>query len=98
MTYDYMGAWQNVAAHQTAMGPVTGLPPAIPQDFNIKDTVQIFLNKGVPASKMTIGLASYGRGWGDTTEYMKESTCETGGWAPTCPLQDGTWENGVFSW
>jgi chitinase len=98
MTYDYMGAWSNVAASQTALNTVTSLPPSQPQDFNIKDTVQVFLDAGVPASKMTIGLAAYGRGWGDTTEYMKESECKTGEYGATCPLSPGTWEAGVFSW
>jgi chitinase len=94
MTYDYHGAWQNVSAHQTPMGRVK-LPEGIPDDFNIEETVEILIKKGVPPKKMTLGLAAYGRGWGDTTaeDYNQFGPCTS-----TCALKPGTWEGGVYSY
>lgn len=99
MTYDYHGAWQNVSTSQTALHKVGGLDPSVPQDFNIEETLAIFEAKGVPNSKLTLGLAAYGRGWGDTTaaDYNKQSACIMAEYGGTCPLAPGTWEAGVFS-
>jgi len=88
MAYDYMGGWNKYTAHHTSLGKVTGLPPGAPTDYNIADTVQIFLDAGVPASKMVLGLASYGRSWEQTSGLHQPA----GGAGP------GTWERGVVSW
>jgi len=88
MAYDYMGSWNKYTAHHTALHPVTGLPPQAPKDYNIEATVQLFLDAGVPASKMVLGLASYGRSWEGTTG-LHESAKGAGA---------GTWERGVVSW
>jgi len=88
MAYDYMGGWNKFTAHQTALHPVTGLPAGAPTDYNIEDTVQIFLDAGVPASKMVLGLASYGRSWEGTSGLHKSAV----GAGP------GTWEKGIVSW
>lgn len=96
MTYDFHGAWQNVSAHHTALHPLKDLDSSVPDNFDIEQTFQVLVDLGLPVNKMTIGLAAYGRGWGDTTaaDYKKQSAC-TGA---TCPLKPGTWEPGVYSW
>ena len=66
MTYDFRGAWD-------ATGPTnfhSNLYPS-PQDpgvgvvksYSVDTSVNAFLNAGMPASKLVIGLPFYGRGW-----------------------------------
>jgi len=88
MAYDYMGGWNKYTAHQTALKKVNSLPAGAPTNYNIKDTVQIFLDAGVPSSKMVLGLASYGRSW-EGTSGLHQSAVGGG---------QGTWEKGVVSW
>ncbi|TKF30518.1 chitinase [Vibrio kanaloae] len=77
MTYDFYGGWNNVLGHQTALNcgnfmrlgqcdgsgldengePYTG--PAYTADNGI----QLLLEQGVPANKLVVGTAMYGRGW-----------------------------------
>ncbi len=77
MTYDFYGGWNNVLGHQTALNcgnfmrpgqcdgsgldengePYTG--PAYTTDNGI----QLLLEQGVPANKLVVGTAMYGRGW-----------------------------------
>ncbi|MCY9828544.1 glycosyl hydrolase family 18 protein [Vibrio chagasii] len=77
MTYDFYGGWNNVLGHQTALNcgnfmrpgqcdgsgidengkPYTG--PAYTTDNGI----QLLLQQGVPANKLVVGTAMYGRGW-----------------------------------
>ncbi|WP_133477762.1 glycosyl hydrolase family 18 protein [Cognatilysobacter segetis] len=64
MTYDFHGPWDAKTNFHTALfnsssDPATG-DAAL---FNTNDAVQAFLSRGVPATKLNIGIASYGRGW-----------------------------------
>ena len=34
-------------------------------DFNVEAAVNLFLSNGIPKSKMNVGLAFYGRGFGN---------------------------------
>lgn len=88
MTYDYMGGWNKYTAHQTPLNKVTSLPFGAPTDYNIVDTVQLFLDAGVPTNKMVLGLAAYGRSWEQTSGLHQ----------PAAGGGPGTWERGVVSW
>ena len=52
MTYDLHGSWENVTGCSTA---VSGPLPTVP------DSLNIFLEGGMPAQKTLVGLAAYGR-------------------------------------
>ncbi|SMB95073.1 glycosyl hydrolase family 18 protein [Deinococcus hopiensis] len=66
MTYDFRGAWD-------ATGPTNfhsnlypdpqspGVAPA--KTYSVDSTVQAFLNAGMPANKLVVGIPFYGRGW-----------------------------------
>ncbi|EGR0103982.1 TPA: glycosyl hydrolase family 18 protein [Vibrio vulnificus] len=116
MTYDFYGGWNNVPGHQTAlycgnfMRPgqcdgtgvdENGVPykgPAYTSDHGI----QLLLAQGVPANKLVLGTAMYGRGWegvmpstlrdpndpmtGTATGKLKGSTTQ------------GVWEDGVIDY
>jgi chitinase len=62
MTYDFFGTW--AATGPTAPhSPLTSYP-GIPQaNFHGDHAIQLYRQKGVPASKLMLGIGFYGRGW-----------------------------------
>ncbi|XP_057308619.1 chitotriosidase-1-like [Hydractinia symbiolongicarpus] len=52
MSYDLHGSWENITGCSTAM---SGVIPTVP------NSLDIWLKGGMPASKITLGLAAYGR-------------------------------------
>lgn len=64
MTYDFHGSWENRTNFHSALfdspsDPSTGDAAA----YNSNDAVMALLARGVPAAKINLGMASYGRGW-----------------------------------
>ncbi|XP_032237466.2 chitinase-3-like protein 1 [Nematostella vectensis] len=68
MTYDLHGTWEYKTGHHTAMGPdgdKLTLPFAIWYWMNNRDTWEKpGIRKGMPANKIVLGLATYGRAFG----------------------------------
>jgi chitinase len=60
--YNYSGSW---VTQTNDASPLYGSPqdPLFGQGLDINDTVNAYLNAGVPASKYTMGLPLYGAGW-----------------------------------
>ena len=59
MSYDYTGGWSTVTGHHTNLYSSSG-------DSNQSSahrSIQAFIAAGVPASKIVIGMAFYGKGW-----------------------------------
>lgn len=64
MTYDFNGAWDARTNHHSALFRPTGEPNTGDQAFyNSDDALNAFIQRGVPASKLSIGIGFYGRGW-----------------------------------
>ncbi|SEL16229.1 chitinase [Stigmatella aurantiaca] len=66
MSYDFFGAFnaQGPTAPHSALYAWPGMPTANGQDkFYTDAAIQLFKSKGVPASKLLIGVGFYGRGW-----------------------------------
>ncbi|MEV6263416.1 glycoside hydrolase family 18 protein [Streptomyces sp. NPDC051784] len=86
MTYDFFGAWE-------AKGPTAPHSPlttydGIPQDgFDSDAAISKLKAKGVPASKLLLGIGFYGRGWTGVTQDAPGGTA-TGAAA-------GTYEAGI---
>jgi chitinase len=58
MSYDYYGNWDKLNSHNAPLYPVkTGGQPG----FSVSESVNNLLAKGVPANKLTAGVAFYGR-------------------------------------
>ncbi|MEC0246493.1 glycosyl hydrolase family 18 protein [Paenibacillus chitinolyticus] len=94
MTYDFNGGWQTVSAHNAPLyadpaAIAAGVPNA--DTFNVEKGVQGHLNAGVPASKIVLGLAFYGRGWSGCKNTANGEYQQCAGLATT-----GTWEKGSF--
>lgn len=116
MTYDFYGGWNNVPGHQTALYCGTfmrpgqcdgsgvdgdGVPykgPAYTGDNGIK----LILDQGVPANKLVLGTAMYGRGWeGVTPDTLSDPNDPMTGTATgklKGSTQQGVWEEGVIDY
>ncbi|WP_237534338.1 glycoside hydrolase family 18 chitinase [Streptomyces sp. SID3343] len=86
MTYDFFGAWANTGP-TAPHSPLTSYP-GIPQaGFNTADAIAKLKTKGVPDSKLLLGIGFYGRGWTGVTQAEPGGTAT--GAAP------GTYEAGI---
>jgi len=59
MTYDFHGEWNDFTGHHTNVRT----PAHNPQGNSMERSVELFLRAGVPAEKLVVGVAFYGRGW-----------------------------------
>ncbi|MEW1900828.1 glycoside hydrolase family 18 chitinase [Streptomyces sp. NPDC086147] len=86
MTYDFFGAWdaKGPTAPHSPLTSYSGIPQA---GFNSADAIAKFKAKGVPASKLLLGIGFYGRGWTGVTQSAPGGTAT--GAAP------GTYEAGI---
>merc|ERR1711892_138669 len=93
MDYDYHGAFENFTGHNTPLfGRHEEDDPG--HGFNINDTINFYIENGMPKEKMNVGLATYGRGF--TLPQGSDETglyCPAVGGIPMGPYtrQDGIW-------
>ena len=73
MTYDYFGAFdaQGPTAPHSPLTSYTGIPQ---QGFYSDAAIQKLKSKGVPASKLLLGIGFYGRGWTGVTQAAPGGT------------------------
>ncbi|WP_431894337.1 glycosyl hydrolase family 18 protein [Nonomuraea sp. bgisy101] len=86
MTYDFFGAWaaQGPTAPHSPLTNYSGIPTP---GFYSDNAIQKLKSKGVPASKLLLGIGFYGRGWTGVTQSAPGGTAT--GPAP------GTYEQGI---
>ena len=86
MTYDYFGAFnpQGPTAPHSPLTSYAGIPQA---GFNAEAAVNKLIAKGIPASKILLGVGFYGRGWTGVTQSAPGGSAT--GAAP------GTYEAGI---
>ncbi|MEV0614108.1 glycosyl hydrolase family 18 protein [Nonomuraea sp. NPDC050404] len=86
MTYDFFGAWapQGPTAPHSPLNSYTGIPIA---GFHSDSAIQKLKSKGIPASKLLLGIGFYGRGWTGVSQAAPGGTAS--GAAP------GTYEAGI---
>ncbi|WP_343231996.1 glycosyl hydrolase family 18 protein [Tahibacter amnicola] len=64
MTYDFHGAWESTTNHHSALyGSPADPSTGDVRSYNSHDALQAFISRGVPASKLHLGIGFYGRGW-----------------------------------
>ncbi|WP_336159092.1 glycoside hydrolase family 18 protein [Amycolatopsis sp. VC5-11] len=73
MTYDFFGGWaaQGPTAPHSPLTSYNGLPT---QGFYSDAAIQKLKSKGVPASKLLLGIGFYGRGWTGVTQSAPGGT------------------------
>lgn len=89
MTYDMAGGWSSVTGFNS---PLYNSAAAPPEGTSVDTALQAYLAAGVPADKIVMGVAFYGKGWnraGATNNGLHQSF--TG-------LPSGTWEAGTFDY
>jgi chitinase len=86
MTYDFFGAWAATGptAPHSPLYSYNGIPQA---GFYSDNAIQHLKSKGVPASKLLLGIGFYGRGWTGVTQAAPGGSAS--GPAP------GTYEQGI---
>jgi chitinase len=89
MTYDFHGGWENRTNFHSPLYPSSTDPSTGDVlKYNSNDAIQAFLDRGVPASKLHLGIGFYGRGWTGVPN-VNNGLYQTGTPAP------GTYEAGI---
>ncbi|KAI1073334.1 hypothetical protein LB507_011651, partial [Fusarium sp. FIESC RH6] len=91
MAYDYAGSWSLVAGHSANLYANADLPQSTP--FNTHDAVKAYLEAGVPARKLVLGMPVYGRSFLGSSD-MGESYSGVG----LANKALGSWEDGVWDY
>ena len=90
MTYDFHGAWESKTNHHSALFNSPRDPSTGDQRFyNSNDAIEAFISRGVPASKLNLGIGFYGRGWTGVANGGSNGLYQTGSAA------SGTYEAGI---
>jgi chitinase len=90
MSYDFRGGWSATTGHQAALHQPAGDPlPA--ERWWIDNAVELWTNGGFPASKLTVGMPFYGRGW----TGVSAGPAGDGLWQTTTGAAPGTYEAGI---
>lgn len=94
MTYDFNGGWSPSSGHNAPLyydPAASGTGLTDPEHFNIDKAVTTYLDNGVPAAKLVLGMPFYGRGWGGV------GSTGDGQYQPATGISSsGTWENGSY--
>jgi chitinase len=61
MTYDFHGDWDDVSGHHAPLYDEAG--EASTGMLSVNDTVKAFMDAGIPARKLVMGIPFYGRSW-----------------------------------
>ncbi|WMJ67773.1 glycosyl hydrolase family 18 protein [Stenotrophomonas sp. 24(2023)] len=93
MTYDFHGAWDARTNHHSALFNSPNDPSTGDQkQYNSNDAIEAFISRGVPASKLNLGIGYYGRGWSNVASGNNGLYQTAGGAAA------GTYEAGIEDW
>ncbi len=65
MTYDFHGTWDTITNFNAPLYAVTSDPASKTdgQSLNVDAAVKAYLQAGIPADKLMVGMPFYGRGW-----------------------------------
>ncbi|MFS1524207.1 glycosyl hydrolase family 18 protein [Microbulbifer sp. 2304DJ12-6] len=96
MSYDYYGAWSEDLGHHAGLYPTGN---AIHPGFSGDETVTNLLTAGVPANKLVLGVAMYGRGWKGVSNMTSQDPFSGKGNGPiSLTMSNGHWEAGVVDY
>jgi chitinase len=87
MTYDFHGAWENVTGNNAPLYSSNG------SGLDVNDAVQAYLDAGVRAKHIVLGVPFYGKGWDGVSSVKNGEFQQAAG-----PSQAGTWEPATFDY
>lgn len=96
MAYDLRGPWGDpfTGFHAPLYAdPLEPVAEPVRSQWNADATITNYLAAGVPAAKLQLGMAFYGRGFGQVQPTTNGLYATYNG-----PSQPGTWENGVYDY
>ncbi|PHH83356.1 hypothetical protein CDD82_1869 [Ophiocordyceps australis] len=85
MAYDFAGDWSDYSGHHANLFANAGNPRSTP--FNADAAVSAYINGGVPADKLVLGIPTFGRAF-DETDGMGKSYSDTGSSGRKYKVQD----------
>jgi chitinase len=89
MTYDFHGGWEpRTHFHSALFGSSDDPSTGDVRFYNSDSAIQAFLDRGVPAAKLNLGIGFYGRGWTGVPN-VNNGLYQSGSAAP------GTYEAGI---
>ncbi|WP_428772610.1 glycosyl hydrolase family 18 protein [Vibrio sp.] len=116
MTYDFYGGWNNVLGHQTALNCGTFMRPGQCDGTGLDENgepykgpaytasngINLLLAQGVPANKLVLGTAMYGRGWEGVSPASlsdpNDPMTGVGAGKLKGTTAQGVWEDGVIDY
>ncbi|KAM0339227.1 hypothetical protein ACHAPU_011029 [Fusarium lateritium] len=84
MSYDYSGSWDRTSGHNANLFPYRHSA----NDFNTDEAANAYLDAGIPADKIVLGMPIYGRSF-EGNSGLGESYSGVG---------QGSWEKGVWDY
>lgn len=96
MTYDYHGGWDSITGHLAPLYANPADPAADKATWNAAWAVQAYLDGGVPAAKLHLGIPFYGRSW-EAVPAANNGLFQSGQAGPGLGVA-GNWENGVLDY
>jgi chitinase len=88
MAYDFHGTWDTTTGFHSALHPAGG-DPARADRLTVAEAVATWLQGGLPASKLIVGVPFYGRGWRGVP------SADNGLWQTSSGAAPGTIEAGM---
>lgn len=92
MTYDFYTGGEAVTNLNAPLYAAADDPAANAPVLNADAALRAYLEAGVPANKVVMGVPFYGRGWSGVNRTNQ------GLFQPSSGLPSGTWESGVFDY
>lgn len=87
MAYDYMGSgFSNFSGHAQNVYKSETNPRST--DFDTRTPVEYYLESGMPAGKLNLGMPLYGRSFANTSGLGMRFS----------PATNGSWENGIWDY
>ncbi len=92
MTYDFYGGWEPTTNLHNALYMPDGSTAVHAETYNVDASVQRWLDEGVSADQLVVGVPLYGRGWGGV------GSTDGGLFQAGRATSEGTWEAGMFDY